>query len=259
MPTAKWGGKNNLIIFYNKRLGRLAAHKWAIRHAEIAATRALQYAAATAVQRVWRGVIGRREADVKATEMADFIAMIRKKEAALVEEEYWRNNTWARLKRDFKQLINPVPAKDMGASVEEDDARRADEEERLRLEEEEDKKWIFDYDEGADAFKSEIGLYYGVRNWIVVRCASAVIVIVRLIRFSFLRFTSTRLVRVVVLSWSVMNPCDFHVVYVRTRTRTRAWLPERRYHTRTWYQVAPYCTSSVLVRTGDYAGHSLPP
>ena len=90
--------------------------------------------------------------------MATFIANIRKTEAALVEEEYWRNNTWARLKRDFKELINPKPPKDMAGTAEEDDARRAEEEERLKLEEEEDKKWIFDYDENSEAFKEEIGL-----------------------------------------------------------------------------------------------------
>ena len=117
-----------------------------------------RYAAATAMQRVWRGVVGRREADVKAIEMADFIGMIRKKEAALVEEEYWRNNTWARLKRDFKELINPKPVKSVAGNGEEEEERRAEEEERLKIEEEEDKKWIFEYDEDSEAFKQEIGL-----------------------------------------------------------------------------------------------------
>ena len=87
---------------YRGHIGRLAAMKWAVKKAEIDAMRALQHAAAVAIERVWRGVVGRGEAEERRIEMAEFIAQMRAAEAAEEEEEYWRVHTWERYKRDFK-------------------------------------------------------------------------------------------------------------------------------------------------------------
>ena len=79
-----------IAALYRGHLGRLAAMKWAVRKAETDAMRALQHAAAVAIQRVWRGIDGRAEAEEKRIEMAEFIAQMRAAEAAEEEEEYWR-------------------------------------------------------------------------------------------------------------------------------------------------------------------------
>ena len=76
--------------------------KWAVKKAEIDAMRALQHAAAVAIERVWRGVIGRQIAEEKRIEMAEFIAQMRQAEAAEEEEEYWRTHAWERYKRDMR-------------------------------------------------------------------------------------------------------------------------------------------------------------
>ena len=55
-----------------------------------------------AIERVWRGVMGRQEAEERRIEMAEFIAQMRAAEAAEEEEEYWRVHTWERYKRDAK-------------------------------------------------------------------------------------------------------------------------------------------------------------
>jgi hypothetical protein len=91
-----------LQALYRGHIGRLAAMKWAVKKAEIDAMRALQHAAAVAIQRVWRGVGGRGEAEERRIEMAEFIAQMRAAEAAEEEEEYWRVHTWERWKRDMK-------------------------------------------------------------------------------------------------------------------------------------------------------------
>lgn len=51
---------------------------------------------------MWRGVMGRQEAEERRIEMAEFIAQMRAAEAAEEEEEYWRVHTWERYKRDAK-------------------------------------------------------------------------------------------------------------------------------------------------------------
>merc|ERR1711871_611197 len=120
-------------------LGRLAAMKWAVKKAEVDAMRALQFAAAVAVQRVWRGVVGRGKAELQRIEMAEFIAEMRAAEAADEEAEYWRTHTFARMKRDialfFKKRLNKETNK--SARQIELEAARAREEEAKRLEEEE--------------------------------------------------------------------------------------------------------------------------
>ena len=52
-----------LQALYRGHIGRLAAMKWAVKKAEIDAMRALQHAAAVAIERIWRGVTGRGEAE----------------------------------------------------------------------------------------------------------------------------------------------------------------------------------------------------
>lgn len=87
---------------YRGHLGRKAAHRWAVKRAELAALSALMTASAITMERVYRGFVGRTAASVKRMEMAEFISMIRLQEAADDEAEYWRTHTFARLKRDAK-------------------------------------------------------------------------------------------------------------------------------------------------------------
>ena len=85
--------------------------KWAVKKAEMDAMRALQFAAAVAIQRVWRGVVGRGKAELQRIEMAEFIAEMRAAEAADEEAEYWRTHTLARWKRDMTSELPPEPAR----------------------------------------------------------------------------------------------------------------------------------------------------
>eukprot|EP00948_MAST-09A_sp_MAST-9A-sp1_P001552 g1552.t1 len=138
---------------YRGRLGRLAAAKWAIRKTEIQAIKALRYAAATAIQSLYRGVLGRREAEIQAAELADYIAEMRRREAAEAEEEYWRTHTFARIKRNILARFNKKTKKE---KEKEDEETKKAEEERLALEEQEDKKWVLDYDDDDEKFAQEM-------------------------------------------------------------------------------------------------------
>eukprot|EP00947_MAST-08B_sp_MAST-8B-sp1_P000929 g929.t1 len=133
-------------------LGRLAAMKWAVKKAEMDAMRALQFAAAVAIQRVWRGVVGRGKAELQRIEMAEFIAEMRAAEAADEEAEYWRTHTLARWKRDmttfFKKRVNKDTNK-TARQIEMEAARAQEEEEKRLAEEEEEGDWADDFDDAA--------------------------------------------------------------------------------------------------------------
>jgi hypothetical protein len=82
--------------------GRRAARHWALKRAEWEAMKAVMNAAATTLQRRWRGVLGRRVyADIRI-EMAQFIAIVRLREADVDEEEFWVHHPWRRFKRDAR-------------------------------------------------------------------------------------------------------------------------------------------------------------
>ena len=60
-------------------------------------------AAATAVQRIYRGYLARRFTVEKRTEMAQFIALMRVQEAQQDEEIYWQTHPWSRFKRNRRE------------------------------------------------------------------------------------------------------------------------------------------------------------
>lgn len=97
-----------LQAFYRGSVGRGVARKWGVKAAELDALRHLAVAAAVAVQRVFRGHLGRRAASVARMEMADFISTIRAEEAAADERAYWRTHPVARLRRDLRRFLPPV-------------------------------------------------------------------------------------------------------------------------------------------------------
>ena len=75
-----------------------------MKRAELEAMMALMHASATALQRAFRGFVGRMHAASLRAEMAEFMTMLRMEESAADEEEYWRWNRWKRLQRDWGQF-----------------------------------------------------------------------------------------------------------------------------------------------------------
>ena len=71
-------------------------------------------AASAAVQRTFRGFLGRLEAEDKRIEMAEFIGQMRAREAQEEEEEYWRTHTLARWKRRVKNFFKRVDDNERG-------------------------------------------------------------------------------------------------------------------------------------------------
>lgn len=88
---------------FRGHLARQAVKKWAIKKREIDAIRALRTASALAIQRIWRGYVGRLIVADKQKEMAAFIRMIRKQEEEELEEEYYATHTMERWKRDYRR------------------------------------------------------------------------------------------------------------------------------------------------------------
>ena len=122
---------NRIQRVYRGHLGRKAARRWAMKRAELAAINALLNAAATCLQRVWRGYLARVEAIETRAEMAYFIALMRAQEAEQDEEEYWETHNWQRYKRNARNFINEqfrnehavktLGAPDLGADAFDDD------------------------------------------------------------------------------------------------------------------------------------------
>jgi hypothetical protein len=122
---------NRIQRVYRGHLGRKAARRWAMKRAELSAINALLNAAATCMQRVWRGYLARVEAIETRAEMAYFIALMRAQEAAQDEEEYWETHNWQRYKRNAREFVNEqfrnehavktLGAPDLGADQFDDD------------------------------------------------------------------------------------------------------------------------------------------
>ena len=91
---------------YRGHLGRKAARRWAMKRAELTAINALMNAAATCVQRVWRGYLARVRAIETRAEMAYFIALMRTQEAETDEQEYWETHPFQRAKRNARNFVN---------------------------------------------------------------------------------------------------------------------------------------------------------
>ena len=83
-------------------LGRKAAQKWTLMAVERRAFANLRFAAAALIQRVFRGYQGRLIAEDKRTELAEFIAKVRAREAREEEEEYWRRHPVKRALRNLQ-------------------------------------------------------------------------------------------------------------------------------------------------------------
>jgi len=86
-------------------LGRYAGRKWAIRSLQKVAHDNLRYAAAVAIQRIFRAYRARLVALDKRTELAEFIAQVRAEEAKEEEEEYWRNHPVKRAIKNAKKVL----------------------------------------------------------------------------------------------------------------------------------------------------------
>lgn len=91
---------------YRGHIGRKAASRWALKRAEMNALNIIMNAAATCLQRIWRGYLARVEAVETRAEMAYFIALMRAEESAHDEEEYWKTHNAARLKRGARDFFN---------------------------------------------------------------------------------------------------------------------------------------------------------
>jgi len=98
---SKRKGSVGVQRLYRGHLGRKAAMRWATKRAELEAILALMHGSATTLQRAFRGFVGRMDAAEKRAEMAEFIAMMRMEESAAEEEDYWKENTFERLQRDW--------------------------------------------------------------------------------------------------------------------------------------------------------------
>mmetsp|Transcript_56724 Transcript_56724/g.113654 ORF Transcript_56724/g.113654 Transcript_56724/m.113654 type:complete len:817 (+) Transcript_56724:1697-4147(+) len=98
---SKRKGSVGVQRLYRGHLGRKAAMRWATKKAELEAILALMHGSATTLQRAFRGFVGRMDAAEKRAEMAEFIAMMRMEESAAEEEDYWKENTFERLQRDW--------------------------------------------------------------------------------------------------------------------------------------------------------------
>ena len=83
-------------------LGRRAAQKWTLLSVERKAHANLKFAAAALLQRVFRGYQARLIAEDKRLEMAEFIAKVRAREAREEEEEYWRRHPIKRAMRNLQ-------------------------------------------------------------------------------------------------------------------------------------------------------------
>lgn len=91
---------------YRGHIGRKAASRWALKRAEMNALNIIMNAAATCLQRIWRGYLARILAVETRAEMAYFIALMRAEEAAHDEEEYWKTHNAARFKRGAREFFN---------------------------------------------------------------------------------------------------------------------------------------------------------
>jgi hypothetical protein len=90
---------------YRGYVQRKAALRWAIKRAEMDAfTKIMSYAAST-IQRLWRGYLGRSVARERKQEMAYYIAMVRLGESENDEAEYWKLHSMARYRRDLKKKV----------------------------------------------------------------------------------------------------------------------------------------------------------
>ena len=88
---------------YRGHLGRKVARKWRRRRREIDASRALFLASSVAIQRVYRGHQARGAVQERRKELVSFILSLRLKEMQEEEELYWQTNSGARKIRQLKE------------------------------------------------------------------------------------------------------------------------------------------------------------
>ena len=91
---------------FRGHLGRKAARRWALKRAELEAMNALLNAAAISIQRVYRGYCGRVDAKETRIEMAHFIALMRAEEAMEDEKTYWKTHPLAKFNRTAKDVVS---------------------------------------------------------------------------------------------------------------------------------------------------------
>jgi len=99
----EFGSVITIQRYFRGHVGRKAAKRWALKRAELGAMNALLNAAATCVQRCYRGYIARVLTIRTRAEMAQFIALMRAQEAQADEEVFWETHPWQRFKRDQKE------------------------------------------------------------------------------------------------------------------------------------------------------------
>jgi hypothetical protein len=90
---------------YRGYVQRKAALRWAIKRAEMDAFTKIMAFAASTIQRLWRGYLGRSIARERKQEMAYYIAMVRLRESENDEAEYWKLHSMARYRRDLKKKV----------------------------------------------------------------------------------------------------------------------------------------------------------
>ncbi len=134
---------------YRGHVGRKAASRWILKRAEMNALNIIMNAAATCLQRIWRGYLARLLAVETRAEMAYFIALMRAEESAADEDEYWKTHALARYKRGARSFYNSkfqnenqykvlgapppsIPGENDDSSAEDDD----EEEQEIELEDE---------------------------------------------------------------------------------------------------------------------------
>ncbi|CAM9590838.1 unnamed protein product [Chrysoparadoxa australica] len=88
--------------------GKRLAKRWALKRAEIEALKAVLHEAATHIQRVFRGHLGRVEAAEVRMELAEFIVKLRVEEAEADVKEYWDTHRAARLSKTVSAKIKKV-------------------------------------------------------------------------------------------------------------------------------------------------------
>lgn len=96
MRCAKKEKMSTLTIqrIFRGYLGRKDAENWAKERAAMEALQALQKASAITIARIWRGTVGRRRAKSIRNSMIEFIANIRAEEVVQDEQDYWEQNRW---------------------------------------------------------------------------------------------------------------------------------------------------------------------
>lgn len=90
---------------FRGHVGRRVAKRWAIRQSEARAVRFLRLACSIAIQRVYRGHVDRVLVQQYRVELADFVLKLRADEATKVEEEYWKDHKLGALKHKIVEKV----------------------------------------------------------------------------------------------------------------------------------------------------------